>query len=132
MLIKSKLHRNGGTQIHFGKGRDTVHYHFLPLDPKAKRDDPAIDHVCDVTDAKHVAALLAIPEGYEVHESAIGAKKAAPADPANESSDEESNEKVDYTEMSNAELKAAYKAKFGKGVKPGMTAAKIIEALSAE
>lgn len=141
MLIKSKLHRNGGTPITFGKGREAVHYHFKPADPKAKLDDITVDHVCDVTDPAHLAKLLAIPEGYEVHESEIKGKKAAAKTPdpepdADDHSDASSNagnadDAVDYSDKSAKDLAALVKAKTGKAPKPGTSKAKMIETLTA-
>lgn len=60
MLIKSLIKREGGSHIQFGQeGNQEVSYHFKP---KAKDGD----HVCDVTDKKHIQQLLSIQEGYEI------------------------------------------------------------------
>lgn len=81
MLIRSKLFRPGGTRVELGKGKDARRYHFKPLDPKAAilADEPDVDHVCDITDSKDVATLLAIPEGYEILESELKKPAAAAA-----------------------------------------------------
>lgn len=76
MLIRSKLHRPGGTRVDLGKGKDTRRYHFKPIDPKHPDDDPQVDHVVDVSHPDDVATFLAIKEGYEVHPSEL-AKPAA-------------------------------------------------------
>lgn len=68
MLIRSKLHRNGGSKVHFGSGKERREYHFLPLHPKAAHDDNRIDHVADVTNKEDLAKLLTIPEGYEIYD----------------------------------------------------------------
>ena len=48
MLIKSLIKREGGSHIQFGQeGDPTVEYHFTS---KAKDGD----HVCEVTDKKHI------------------------------------------------------------------------------
>jgi hypothetical protein len=81
MLIRSKLHRNGGTRVELGKGREARRYHFKPLDPKEKDDDPEVEHVADITNGDDLAIFLAIKEGYEVHPSELKkpAAKAAVA-----------------------------------------------------
>ena len=78
MLIRSKIIRAKGTRVQFGKGRDQVEYHFKPQDPKRPLDD----HVCDITDKEHIARLLSITEGYEVHDSEVASRvKTAPPPP---------------------------------------------------
>ena len=60
MLIKSLIKREGGSHIQFGQeGSPEVSYHF-----NSKTKDG--DHVCDVTDKKHIQQLLSIQEGYEI------------------------------------------------------------------
>ena len=81
MLIKSLIKREGGSHIQFGQeGDPTVEYHFTS---KAKDGD----HVCDVTDKKHIQQLLSIQEGYEIadDEPAKEPKKASKKDKGDDS-----------------------------------------------
>ena len=79
MLIRTKQVRNNhptaghGTDIELGKGKNKTVLEFRPLNPQR----PETDHVCDVEDPEHIAQLLAIPEGFEVHPSELK-KKPAP------------------------------------------------------
>lgn len=82
MLIRIKQIRkleNGdpGTDIILGKGKKAIALAFRPMDEN-KNDR---EHVCDVNDADHVATLLAIKEGFEIHPSELktAAGKAAVA-----------------------------------------------------
>lgn len=80
MLIRIKQIRNladgkPGTDVVLGKGANQRTLSFRPLDPK----QPDRDHVCDVTDPQDIARLLAIPEGYEVHESELASRVREPA-----------------------------------------------------
>ena len=60
MLIKSLIKRENGSKIQFGQEGDPVtEYHFTS---KTKYGD----HVCEVTDKKHIQQLLSIQEGYEI------------------------------------------------------------------
>ena len=77
MLVHCKLHRYGGTVVTFGKGRESVDYHFKPADPKAPLDDIKQDHVCEVEDPEHLARFLSISDAYQIHGSVAG-KKVAP------------------------------------------------------
>ena len=81
MLVRSKLHRNGGTKITFGQGRDRVEYHFKPADLKASLEDNRIDHVAEVSDKEHLGKLLAITEGYEIADGALPAAPQTAAAP---------------------------------------------------
>lgn len=54
MLLKIKQVREGGTELKFNDGTE---YHFRPNENG--------DHVAEVTDAAHLAQLLAISEGFE-------------------------------------------------------------------
>jgi hypothetical protein len=110
MLIRIKQVRrkleNGdaGTDIILGKKKsEQVTLPFRPRNP----DFPDREHVCDVTDAAHVAQLLAIPEGFEVHPDAMktpaGKAAAAAATKAKAKSD---GDPLDVTSLSDAELEA--------------------------
>jgi hypothetical protein len=97
MLIRCKLFRVGGSKVELGKGKTRRQYHFKPREAAglkgpeldAVMNDQDLDHVCDVAEKEDIATFLAIPEGYEVHDSAIAspaakaakrvAKKAKPA-----------------------------------------------------
>ena len=57
MTIKCLLKREGGTKVDI----DGVEYHFAPNEDG--------DHVCEVSNKKHIARFLSIPEGYEIHGS---------------------------------------------------------------
>jgi hypothetical protein len=79
MLLRIKQTRkleNGdpGTDIILGKGKSRVTLPFRPFDEKK----PDRDHVCDVAD-EHVATLLAIKEGFEIHPSAANTAAAKAA-----------------------------------------------------
>lgn len=55
--------RKGGTQVTFGHHAATqTTYHFLPIS-----NEPNAPHVAIVGDEEHLAALLAIPEGYRLY-----------------------------------------------------------------
>lgn len=92
MLIRCKLFRPGGSRVELGKGQDKRMYHFKPQntaglkgpDLEAVLNDPELEHVCDVTDKKDIATLLAVPEGYEVHDSVVGTSAAKAATKAAE------------------------------------------------
>ena len=60
MLIKSLIKRENGSKIQFGQeGEPVTEYHFT-----SKTKDG--DHVCEVTDKKHIQQFLSIQEGYEI------------------------------------------------------------------
>jgi hypothetical protein len=109
MLIRIKQIRrleNGdaGTDIILGKKKsEQVTLPFRPRNP----DFPDREHVCEVTDAAHVAQLLAIPEGFEVHPDAMktaeGKAAVAAATKAKAKSD---GDPLDVTSLSDAELEA--------------------------
>lgn len=89
MKIICKLKRAGGTKVELGK--DT--YHFV--------EDKDGDHVADVTDEKHIARLLSIPEAY-------AKKGVAEPEPADTSAEDEANEEfpladLDIVAMTNKE-----------------------------
>lgn len=135
MLIKCKLHRPGGTRIHFGTGKERVEYHFKPRDKNAKDDDPRVDHVADVNNKEHIGRLLGIAEGYEVDDSEVTAPSAKPASeriaavaaetlaasepvpPAGASSD--------ISKMDRKQLLAAVEKKLGKRPNPATSTAKL-------
>jgi hypothetical protein len=54
MIIHCKIKRVGGTFVTL----DDNEYHFKP---GKERNDP---HACEVTDERHIALILAIPEAY--------------------------------------------------------------------
>ena len=55
--------RKGGTRVSFGHHAATqTTYHFLPIG-----NDENSPHVAIVNDEEHLAALLAIPEGYRLY-----------------------------------------------------------------
>jgi len=74
MKIICKLKRAGGTKVELGK----TTYHFV--------EDKDGDHVAEVTDEKHIARLLSIPEAY----IAKGAEE--PAAPDTSAEDEATEE----------------------------------------
>lgn len=56
MKIESIIRRADGTKVTL----DRTNYTFSPAD----KENPDSPHICDVTDPRHIAALLAITEGY--------------------------------------------------------------------
>ena len=60
MLIECILRRSNGTTIILGENE----YHFSP--------NPKGQHVCDITNKKHVETLLAIPEAYCIAGDKLG------------------------------------------------------------
>jgi len=60
MKVRCSLVRKDGTEVTIGK---TV-YHFKP-------EVPGGDHFCDVTNKKHLAKFLAIPEAYDLGEDEV-------------------------------------------------------------
>lgn len=116
MLIRIKQVRkladgeDHGTDIPLGKGKDQVVLQFRPIDPKR----PDRDHVCDVQDAEHIATLLAIKEGFEVHPTELktAAGKAAADRAAAAGSEGKSVDDLSEDELEAAlERKRAAKAK---------------------
>jgi len=87
MLLKCKLFRVGGSKVELGKGKTRRQYHFKPgniaglkgpeLD--AAMNNPDLEHVCDVTEKEDIATFLAIPEGYEIHDSVVATPTAKAA-----------------------------------------------------
>lgn len=87
MLIRCKLFRAHGTKVELGKGKTRRQYHFKPAEAagmegprlEAAMTNPDLDHVCDIGDKEDLATFLAIPEGYELHDSVVNtpAGKAA-------------------------------------------------------
>ena len=74
MIIKSLIKREGGSKIQFGQeGEPTIEYHFT-----SKTKDG--DHVCEVTDKKHIQQLLSIQEGYEIADDEPAPKVKAKVD----------------------------------------------------
>ena len=61
--VQCLLKRKGGTRVSFGHHAATqTTYHFLPIG-----NDENSPHVAIVNDEEHLAALLAIPEGYRLY-----------------------------------------------------------------
>jgi len=89
MLIRCKIFRTGGTTVELGKGKGRRIYKFIPREAAGLKgpellgalSDPDLEHVCDVSEKEDIATLLAIPEGYEVHDSVV-AQPTAKARPA--------------------------------------------------
>lgn len=114
MKIECKLIREGGTIVQIGKNE----YHFAPQADGA--------HVADVADDEHVARFLAIPEAYKIYK---GEAKAAPV----VAKTEPQAPAATVTDGDNiADLKAAYREKFGKSPHHTLSAEKIKAALEAE
>lgn len=127
MKIECKCKREGGSVIDI----DGTHYEFKP--------DANGAHVAEVTNTEHIERFLAIPEGYKIHGKAEA--KPAPVKTDDEGGDEGNDEgsegdqenPVDgYTEEEVAEIKAAYKEKFGKAPHHSMKVESIIAKLEAE
>jgi hypothetical protein len=123
MKIECKLKREGGSSIEIGG----TTYEFLP--------DANGAHVAEVANTEHAERFLAIPEAYGIH----GKTKAAPAPVVNdEEESDEGNEgdqenPVDVcTEDEIAEIKEAYREKFGKAPHHSMKVESIIAKLEAE
>lgn len=107
-----------GTDIPLGKGADAVVLQFRPRNPER----PDREHVCDVKDSDHVAQLLAIKEGFEVHPEALktaegkaAAAAAARVKPAGQ--DGAGVDALSDDELE-AELKRRRAAKDGSNVEP--------------
>lgn len=83
-----------GTDVPLGTGKKQRTLEFRPLDPQR----PEHDHVCNVTDKDDIATLLAIPSGFEIHESQVGTTEAKLAQAASTA--------PDLSRVSDAELEA--------------------------
>ena len=121
MKIECKLKREGGSVIEVGG----TTYEFLP--------DANGAHVAEVTNTEHVERFLAIPEAYGIH----GKVKAAPAPVVTDEEGDEGDEgdetdATEYSEEEIAEIKAAYKEKFGKAPHHSMKVESIVAKLDAE
>ena len=118
MKIECKLKREGGSTIEIGG----TTYEFLP--------DANGAHVAEVANTEHAERFLAIPEAYGIH----GKVKAASVKDADEGDEGEGDENpvTAYSEEEIAEIKAAYKDKFGKAPHHSMKVESIIAKLEAE
>ena len=109
MLIRTKQIRSNhpvdghGTDVELGKGKDRVTLRFRPLD----KSKPHLDHVCEVENPEHVAQLLAIPSGFEIHPSQLGSDSVGSQDKvANRGSGEQKEPSAGASSLSDAELEA--------------------------
>ena len=134
MLIRTKQIRSNhpedghGSDIILGKGKNAVTLRFRPLNPER----PTQDHCCEVEDPQHIAALLAIPSGFELHPSEVKKGKKAPAPSGEKEEGDEGSEgdgDASPDDMSRAELLAAVEKKTGKKPNPATATAKLRELL---
>lgn len=73
LTIRCKIERKGGSVVTL----DRKKYHFKP------RDEEGIGpHLCDVADQGHLARLLSITEGYELHRERIVVNEPVSDEPA--------------------------------------------------
>lgn len=136
MLIRCKQIRPNGTEVVFGKTAEERRvYKFKPRDPNR----PGQDHVCDVTDQRDLASLLAIPEGFEIHPSAAGARLPEPAStapseppgPAKTTAPKASKTAGQAAAVDKAALLKAVEEKTGKRPNPATSVAKLQAMLAA-
>jgi len=120
-----------GTDIVLGRGPEQRTYQFRPQDPKK----PESDHACNVADAKDVAHLLSIPEGFEIHASEHGKRKVAAAEGAGTGTTPETPPPVPPAkagaEMTRKQMLAAVKKKTGKNPNPATSTKKLMDLLAA-
>lgn len=124
MLIKSKLIRAGGTIVTLGKGDDKRTYHFKPANPEVENKN----HVCEVTERADISTLLAIGEGYEIHDEEF-AKAVNPVKQSAPAVDDSAGQ--DYSRMDRKQLFAILEAKTGKKSHPATKIEILVEKLQA-
>jgi hypothetical protein len=148
MLIRCKLFRPGGTRVELGKGKGKRLYHFKPQEAAglkgpelaAAMENPDLEHVVDVADKEDIATLLAIPEGYEIHDSVVEtpaaktATKKAAAQSASKKAGKKAPEPGNYSSLKKPDLikRIVGHPKFtGKAPHGTTPTAKLIEQLEA-
>lgn len=136
MLIRIKQSRANGTHVELGKGADKRVYHFKPKNPQK----PDEEHVCEVNNKDDIATLLAIKEGYEIHDSELKGTRVTPTtktEPTGNAADADKGKAAggspapDYTKMDKSELLKLVEKKTGKKPHPSTVTAKLIATLQA-